>query len=51
MCERGEPGDRYGDVVARLLQEQKKHDYFSYLTNVVKKGDSVKLDCDEVNDQ
>ena len=42
-----QPGERYGDVVARLLQEQKKHDYLSYLTNVVKCGDFVKLDSDE----
>ena len=46
-----QPGERYGDVVARLLQEQKKNDYLSYLKSLAKDGDFVNLDTDEEYNQ
>jgi hypothetical protein len=41
------PGERYGDVVARLLRERKQQDYIAHLLNVAKEGDFVRLDSDE----
>lgn len=41
-----QPGERYGDVVARLLEERKKNDYPSYLKNLAENGDFVSLDTD-----
>jgi len=42
-----QPGERYTDVVARLVREQKQQDYISYLSKVAKNGDFVRMDCDE----
>lgn len=41
-----QPGERYGDVVARLLEERKKNDYLSYLKSLAENGDFVSLDTD-----
>jgi predicted CopG family antitoxin len=46
-----QPGERFGDVVARLLQERKRNDYLSYLKNLAKNGDFVNLDTDEEYNQ
>lgn len=42
-----QPGERFGDVVARLIQERKRNDYLSFLKNRANNGDFVKLDTDE----
>jgi len=39
-------GERYGDVVARLLKEE-KNDYLSYLKSLARDGEFVGLDTDE----
>lgn len=41
------PGERYGDVVARLVRERKQQDYIAHLLTVAKEGDFVRLDSDE----
>jgi len=41
------PGERYEDVVARLVREQKQRDYISYLSKVAKNGDFIRMDTDE----
>ena len=41
-----QPGERYGDVVARLLEERKKNGYLSYLKSLAENGDFVSLDTD-----
>ncbi|MCX6698386.1 MAG: hypothetical protein NTV68_00435 [Methanomicrobiales archaeon] len=41
------PGERYGDVVARLVRERKQQDYIAHLLNVAKDGDFVRMDSDE----
>ncbi len=40
-------GERFGDVVARLVQERKRTDYISFLKNLTNNGDFVNLDSDE----
>lgn len=42
-----QPGERFGDVVARLVQESKRNDYLSFLKNRANTGDFVNLDSDE----
>ena len=41
-----EPGERYGDVIGRVLQERKRHDFIAHLDRVAKEGDFVPLDSD-----
>ena len=42
-----QPGERFGDVVARLVQESKRNEYLSFLKNRANTGDFVNLDSDE----
>jgi hypothetical protein len=42
-----QPGERYGDVVARLIREQKQQDYIAYILRVAKEGDFVRMDSDD----
>ena len=42
-----QPGERYGDVVARLVREQKQQDYIAQILRVAEEGDFVRLDSDE----
>jgi predicted CopG family antitoxin len=42
-----QPGERFGDVVARLVQESKRNDDLSFLKNRANTGDFVNLDSDE----
>jgi hypothetical protein len=41
-----QPGERYGDVIARLVREQKQQDYIAQILRVAKEGDFVRLDDD-----
>jgi hypothetical protein len=42
-----QPGERYGDVVARLIREQKQQDYIAHILRVAKEGDFVRMDSDD----
>ena len=42
-----QPGERYGDVVARLVREQKQQDYIARILRVAKEGDFVRMDSDD----
>jgi hypothetical protein len=42
-----QPGERYGDVVARLIREQKQQDYIAYILRAAKEGDFVRMDSDD----
>ena len=42
-----QPGERYGDVVARLVRDQKQQDYIAQILRVAKEGDFVRMDSDE----
>jgi hypothetical protein len=41
-----QPGERYGDVIARLVREQKQQDYIAQILRVAKEGDFVRMDED-----
>jgi predicted CopG family antitoxin len=41
-----EPGERYGDVIGRVLQDRKRHDFIAHLDTIAKEGDFVPLDSD-----
>jgi len=41
-----EPGERYGDVVARVLQDRKREDFIAYLDRIAREGEFVPLDSD-----
>jgi len=41
-----EPGERYGDVIARVLQDRTHEDFIAYLDRIAKKGEFVPLDLD-----
>jgi hypothetical protein len=41
-----EPGERYGDVIGRVLQERKRHDFIAHLDKIAEEGDFVPLDSD-----
>ncbi|AGB02200.1 hypothetical protein [Methanoregula formicica] len=41
-----EPGERYGDVIGRVLQERKRHDFIAHLDRIAKEEDFVPLDSD-----
>jgi len=40
-------GERYGDVVTRLVREQKQQDYIAYILRVAKEGDFVRMESDD----
>jgi hypothetical protein len=42
-----QPGERYGDVVARLVREQKQQDYIAHIVRVAQEGDFVRMDSDD----
>lgn len=42
-----QPGERYGDVVTRLVREQKQQDYIAHILRVAKEGDFVRMDSDD----
>ena len=41
-----EPGERYGDVISRVLQDRKRHDFIAHLDTIAKEGEFVPLDSD-----
>jgi hypothetical protein len=41
------PGEKDGDVIARLIQECKNREYLSHLMEIANTEDFVKLDTDE----
>jgi len=41
-----EPGERYGDVIERVLQDRKRHDFITHLDSIAGKGEFVPLDDD-----
>jgi hypothetical protein len=41
-----EPGERYGDVIERVLQDRKRHDFIAHLDSIAKEGEFVPLDSD-----
>jgi predicted CopG family antitoxin len=42
-----EPGERFGDVVARLIRERKENDFVAHLLRVAREGDFVELESDD----
>ena len=41
-----EPGERYGDVIDRVLQDRKRNDFIAHLDKIATQGDFVPLDDD-----
>lgn len=41
-----EPGERYGDVVARVLQDRRRQDFIAHLDRIASAGEFVPLDSD-----
>ena len=41
-----EPGERYGDVIDRVLQDRKRHDFIAHLDAIAQDGEFVPLDED-----
>ena len=41
-----EPGERYGDVIERVLQDRKRHDFIAYLDAIAEDGEFVPLESD-----
>jgi hypothetical protein len=41
-----EPGERYGDVIARVLQDRKREDFIAHLDRIAQEGEFVPLDLD-----
>lgn len=41
-----EPGERYGDVIERVLSDRKRQDFIAHLDRVAAEGDFVPLDDD-----
>jgi hypothetical protein len=41
-----EPGERYGDVIARVLKDRKHEDFIAHLDKIARKGEFVPLDSD-----
>jgi predicted CopG family antitoxin len=42
-----QPGERYGDVIARLVRGQKQQDYIAQILRVAKEGDFVPMESDD----
>ena len=41
-----EPGERYGDVIERVLQENRRQDFIAHLDRIAAEGEFVPLDDD-----
>ena len=41
-----EPGERYGDVIGRVLRDRKRHDFIAHLNRIADEGEFVPLDSD-----
>ena len=41
-----EPGERYGDVIERVLHDRKRHDFIAHLDSIAEQGEFVPLDSD-----
>lgn len=41
-----EPGERYGDVIDRVLKDRKRQDFIAHLDAIAKEGEFVPLDSD-----
>jgi len=41
-----EPGERYGDVIERVLQDRKRQDFIAHLDTIARDGEFVSLDDD-----
>jgi predicted CopG family antitoxin len=42
-----EHGERFGDVVARLIRERKENDFVAHLIRVAREGDFVDMESDD----
>jgi len=41
-----EPGERYGDVIARVIKDWKREAFIAHLDRIAREGDFVPLDSD-----
>ena len=41
-----EPGERFGDVIDRVLQDRKRQDFIAHLDMIAEEGEFVPLDSD-----
>ena len=41
-----EPGERYGDVIERVLQDRRHQDFITHLDTIAREGEFVSLDDD-----
>ena len=41
-----EPGERYGDVIARIIKDRKRDEFIAHLDNIARTGEFVPLDSD-----
>ena len=41
-----EPGERYGDVIARIIKDRKHDEFIAHLDRIAKRGEFVPLDSD-----
>ncbi|MCX6693119.1 MAG: hypothetical protein NT074_00990 [Methanomicrobiales archaeon] len=41
-----EPGERYGDVIARIIKDWKREAFIAHLDRIAQKGEFVPLDSD-----
>jgi predicted CopG family antitoxin len=41
-----EPGERFGDVIDRVLQDRKRQDFIAHLDKIAKEGEFVPFDSD-----
>jgi hypothetical protein len=41
-----EPGERYGDVIDRVLQDRRRQDFIAHLDSIAEEGEFVPLDSD-----
>lgn len=42
-----EAGERYGDVVARLIKKERENDFVAHLERVAKEGDFIDMESDD----
>jgi len=41
-----EPGERYGDVIARVIKDRKREAFIAHLDRIAREGEFVPLDSD-----